>query len=106
MRARTRPDDRVAEAAQRRLEALVAELGGSPPVRLDDSERDSDSAAGPSTDLAGVEDEADDQRADEEEVLGRHARRPLPGSRRAASWAGDRLPPRGVGLRLCGWATG
>src|SRR4051794_1262257 len=97
MRARTRPDDRVAEAAQRRLEALVAELGGSPPVRREESEQDTDGT----TDL-GVEDESDDQRAEEEEVLGRHARRPLPSSRRAASWAGDRLPPSVARLRLSG----
>ena len=30
MRAASRPDDRVADAAQRRLEALVAELPGPP----------------------------------------------------------------------------
>ncbi len=98
MRARSRPDDRVADAAQRRLEALVAELGGHPPS----PQAEADQGAGASVGGSGAGDRAenDEAQSEGEELLGRHARRPLPSSRRAASWAGDRLPPGVAGIRL------
>src|SRR5919107_2246180 len=99
MRARSRPDDRVAEAAQRRLEALAAELGGRPTVRA------TTATAGPGEaddgpDEAEWEGDEDTTMEEEPELLGRHARRPLPAPRRAASWTGDRLPATFAGLRV------
>src|SRR5215213_5150287 len=102
MRARTRPDDNVAEAAQRRLEALVAELGGHPPVREDQGSSHGDIEVGGTADLERDDERDDDGGEVEDEVFGRHARRPLPSKQRAASWAGDRLPANLAGLRLGG----
>ena len=104
MRARTVPDDRVAEAARRRLEALVAELDGDPTrIRAGESARDAAADADLDADLGAGLEVADDTDLGEEHHLaggGRHARRPVPAAGRAASWVGDRTPASLTGATL------
>jgi competence protein ComEA len=76
----------------------VAELGGHPPSPRDDAVAEEDDDA----DVPGRGSSPDENDPAEEERLGRHVRRPLPGGQRAASWAGDRLPATVAGLRLGG----
>ncbi len=84
----------------------MAELGGRPSGQQADAGADAGqhtrAAEGATAPGAGDPDPDDRRERVEEDELGRHARRPLPGSQRAASWAGDRLPAGVAGLRIGG----
>jgi competence protein ComEA len=74
---RTADQQQFDDLARRRLDALIAELGGERP------------------DLAGAAERTDDLSASDrwrEEPPGRHALRPLPATARAGGWLADRLP--------------
>jgi competence protein ComEA len=80
MRSRPTPDARTADVARRRLEALTAELiaarGEAPEAELPGEEPDHPADDEAATASAG----------------GRHARRPVPASRRVVDAAADRTP--------------
>jgi competence protein ComEA len=81
MRSRPTPDARTADVARRRLEALTAELVAARGEALDDADVPAEEL-----DLA-AHDEAPAASAG-----GRHARRPVPASRRVVDAAADRAP--------------
>ena len=71
----------------------MAELGGHPAA----PEARHEAAQEPE-----VEDDLEDDVEEDVDAAGRHARRPLPTGRRAASWAGDRTPAAAHGLTVGG----
>jgi competence protein ComEA len=92
MRSRPTPDARTADVARRRLEALTAELvaaRGEAPAADDPGGAD------------GSHGHGDDVAATGPAAAGRHARRPVPASRRAVDRAAD-LTPAGARSLLGG----
>ena len=73
----------------------MAELGGNPAAPEAAQEPEVE-------DAGGVEGELEDDLEEDVDAAGRHARRPLPSARRAASWAGDRTPAAAHGLTVGG----
>ena len=89
----------------------MAELGGHPTApeaaqRPEVEEATPDRPGQDAPDDRGEDDEdqrdVEDEVEDELDAAGRHARRPLPSARRAASWAGDRTPAAAHGLTVGG----
>ena len=74
---RSADQQHIEDLARRRLDALVAELGGAPPAR-----------PATSADRRAREDPS----WDDEPPRGRHAHRPLPVGARVGGWFQDRLP--------------